>query len=372
MDIKDKIRRYGLRSGAEREVSLLTSSCVALGYTKYLEKNFGLHYDAFCAIGRGFHYRSFLNERSISEKVERKLREQGYETSHDRQRAQEIHSRYRDRIKNIEEKNVPTEKAIKVILEGYSEYFSSLGYYNCLWRLSKENPGFVTTHISGNNIAVIGSERNAVSALYPQIENLLRSLFQVLREVFREAADLFFFTTKTELLSILDKGLINQETKDMIEMRSQQYLHFYEYNNDKERVVTSPELISSVEVEYFHVGQHIDASEILGVAAFPGVVRGRVSVLQEGEQNINGKKEIAFDTVLVAKHTHPKYTHLVKQCAAIVADEGGILSHAAIIASELKKPCIIGTKIATQVLKDGDLVEVDANEGVVRILERST
>ncbi len=51
------------------------------------------------------------------------------------------------------------------------------------------------------------------------------------------------------------------------------------------------------------------------------------------------------------------------------ADEGGITCHAAIVSRELKKPCIIGTRIATKVLKDGDLVEVDANKGIVKILK---
>ena len=51
---------------------------------------------------------------------------------------------------------------------------------------------------------------------------------------------------------------------------------------------------------------------------------------------------------------------------AIVTDEGGILSHAAIIAREFGKPCVIGTKMATQVLKDGDMMEVDANNGIVK------
>jgi phosphoenolpyruvate synthase/pyruvate phosphate dikinase len=52
-----------------------------------------------------------------------------------------------------------------------------------------------------------------------------------------------------------------------------------------------------------------------------------------------------------------------------VTNEGGITSHASIVAREMGKPCIIGAKIATKVLKDGDLVEVDADEGVVRVLE---
>ncbi len=50
---------------------------------------------------------------------------------------------------------------------------------------------------------------------------------------------------------------------------------------------------------------------------------------------------------------------------------GGLLCHAAIVSRELGKPCVIGTKFATQILKDGDLVEVDANRGVVKILKRA-
>ena len=44
-------------------------------------------------------------------------------------------------------------------------------------------------------------------------------------------------------------------------------------------------------------------------------------------------------------------------------------SHAAIVSREMNIPCVIGTKIATKVLKDGDLVEVDSNEGKIRILK---
>jgi hypothetical protein len=68
--------------------------------------------------------------------------------------------------------------------------------------------------------------------------------------------------------------------------------------------------------------------------------------------------------------TRPEFVPLMKKAGAIITNEGGITCHAAIIARELKKPCIIGTKIATQVLKDGDFVEVDADAGVVRILEQ--
>ena len=60
----------------------------------------------------------------------------------------------------------------------------------------------------------------------------------------------------------------------------------------------------------------------------------------------------------------------MKLAAAIITEPGGITSHAAIVSRELGVPCIIGTKIATKVLKDGDLVEVDADKGIVKIVKK--
>ena len=70
--------------------------------------------------------------------------------------------------------------------------------------------------------------------------------------------------------------------------------------------------------------------------------------------------------VLVTSMTRPEMVVAMEKAAAIVTDEGGITSHAAIVSRELKIPCIIGTKIATRILKNGDLVEVDAFKGIVR------
>lgn len=73
--------------------------------------------------------------------------------------------------------------------------------------------------------------------------------------------------------------------------------------------------------------------------------------------------------ILVSTMTQPELMKGMINAAAFITDEGGLLCHAAIIARELQKPCIIGTKIATKILEDGDLVEVDADNGVVNILE---
>jgi pyruvate,water dikinase len=74
--------------------------------------------------------------------------------------------------------------------------------------------------------------------------------------------------------------------------------------------------------------------------------------------------------ILVSPTTDPESIGAIKKAAAIVTDVGGMLSHAAITSRELNIPCIVETGNASKILKTGDLVEVDADNGVVRILER--
>lgn len=66
--------------------------------------------------------------------------------------------------------------------------------------------------------------------------------------------------------------------------------------------------------------------------------------------------------------TTPAFLPAIKKAAAIVTDEGGVICHATIVARELKKPCITGTKVATRVFHDGDRVEVNADSGIVKLL----
>ena len=61
----------------------------------------------------------------------------------------------------------------------------------------------------------------------------------------------------------------------------------------------------------------------------------------------------------------------MEKALAIVTDEGGITCHAAIVAREMNKPCVIGTKIATKVFHHGDIIEVDANKGIVRKIQKA-
>lgn len=108
--------------------------------------------------------------------------------------------------------------------------------------------------------------------------------------------------------------------------------------------------------------------DLKGYAVYPGVVVGRVV-------KVRAESIAAVDfeegAILVCDNTDVRYLPLMKRAGAIITDRGGILSHAAIVARELKKPCIVAAKIGMQVLMDGDLVEVNADHGTVRIIEKA-
>lgn len=105
-----------------------------------------------------------------------------------------------------------------------------------------------------------------------------------------------------------------------------------------------------------------DADKVIGVCAYPGKVRGRVKIIFDARE----MNKVKNGDILVCNATNPDLVIVMSRCGAIVTEQGGITSHAAIVSREMKKPCVIGTKVATKVFKDGDMVEVDAEKGIVR------
>lgn len=105
--------------------------------------------------------------------------------------------------------------------------------------------------------------------------------------------------------------------------------------------------------------------EFKGTVAQKGVVQGKVKIIKEA----NDFGKFKRGDILVAKMTSVDFVPIMKKAAAFITDEGGLACHAAVIAREYHTPCIVGTGFASHILKDGDLVEVDAINGIVRKLK---
>jgi phosphohistidine swiveling domain-containing protein len=102
-----------------------------------------------------------------------------------------------------------------------------------------------------------------------------------------------------------------------------------------------------------------------GQCAFAGKVKGKVKIVKSREDMVGFKQ----GNVIVSPTTTPDFIPVMKISSAIISEHGGVICHAAITSRELKIPCVVGVKGATRLLKDGDLVEVDAERGIIKILK---
>ncbi len=117
--------------------------------------------------------------------------------------------------------------------------------------------------------------------------------------------------------------------------------------------------------KYFHQQSEtttVPVSELKGNCACKGFAKGTVRIV-----NWTGDMHKMKDgDILVSIATTPAIVPSMKKAAAIVTDEGGLTCHASIVSRELNIPCVVGTKVATSTFKDGDMVEVDASNGIIR------
>ncbi|MEK7079527.1 MAG: PEP-utilizing enzyme [Patescibacteria group bacterium] len=99
-----------------------------------------------------------------------------------------------------------------------------------------------------------------------------------------------------------------------------------------------------------------------GTPASLGTVKGKVKVLRDPSESHKIKK----GDILVVEMTDPLYMHAMMRAGGVITNIGGVLSHAAIVARELHIPCLVGTRNATEALKNDQLIILDATKGEVR------
>lgn len=182
-----------------------------------------------------------------------------------------------------------------------------------------------------------------------------RPLFEEIGKRVGATVDDLMCLTDLEIEQVIDTNVINMELVN--ERRGD----FAIVKIDGELEIVSGEKLVELKSllkkeDYSHI------TEVTGVMAFKGHLRGIARVLHS-EADI---KNVQVGDILVITMTDPNYISAMEKAAGFVTDFGGILCHAAIIAREMAKPCVIGTNLATRVFKDGDLIELDANKGVVR------
>lgn len=182
--------------------------------------------------------------------------------------------------------------------------------------------------------------------------------------VLEDKSDIFFLYLDELLAMLSDPTPLHAQ----IEQRKAEF----EVNKQKQPVPfygTPPEVPMDPALERIFGGKppEIQEQTFTGYAASQGTYTGTVKVVRRPEDF----SKIQQGDVLVCKTTTPPWTVLFSIVGAIVTDAGGILSHAGTVAREYKLPAVVGSKVATSMLKDGDIVTVDGTKGVVHFGQQS-
>ncbi|MDD4902404.1 MAG: PEP-utilizing enzyme [Patescibacteria group bacterium] len=209
-------------------------------------------------------------------------------------------------------------------------------------------------------LPVLERARLAAEPIYRKVENYVELIAERVARETSFTQEMIIATTKEELRSYFQ----NKRLPDRIQLNNR-YRGAALIFDDKDTDIFTGEDVSKIEGM---VLSSAATTVIEGQSAYQGKVTGRVKIVFDPT---DPRLSFSEGDILVAGMTHPEFLPLLKKSAGFVTDSGGILSHAAISARELRKPCVIGTNNATKLLKDGDLIEVDANNGSVRILKKS-
>jgi len=177
------------------------------------------------------------------------------------------------------------------------------------------------------------------------------------RGILKNRDDIFFLQV-TEIPSVIDKKA-DFDIRKTIEERQAEYA--------RNLKVTPPEVVVGEFNPDNFVPDEVDEVDIevlRGIAVSPGVVTGPAHVILRSDAD----EQVRPGEILVAPFTDPGWTPYFLQAAAIVMDQGGLLSHGSIVAREYGIPAVVNVGPATKIIKTGQIIQVDATKGLVRIL----
>ena len=205
-----------------------------------------------------------------------------------------------------------------------------------------------------------------VEPLIQTIRKKLKIYFDIIGKRSFIKSSLLFWASPLEIENLLKGQKINIEELEK-KLKERKRCSLLAIRNGKKYIYLGLKAKKVADEELDNEQLKLEVSKISGqgICFKNKKIKGRVKIVLDKKDF----KKIKQGDILVAVATMPYYLSVLKKTKAFITEVGGLLSHASVLARELKKPCVIGTRIATKVLKDGDLVEVDTNKGLVKIIK---
>lgn len=251
------------------------------------------------------------------------------------------------------------EKGKKFDLNKYETFWKNIDTYYVphiinKWMVESLEPSILETHLHGLQEARLHAE-----PVFKRTEELMQGIAMQIAGETGKTADLVLTCSKQEIIGYFKGAKLPDDSVLAERKKYSAILHM-----PGVKAIFAGKDAQEIEGLMAPKQEKEEVGTLKGTTAYPGKVRGSVKIILDPTKGDHFKE----GDILVTGMTRPEYLSLMQKAGAFVTDSGGILSHAAIVARELKKPCVIGTQVATKVLKDGDMVEVDAEKGIVRVI----
>ncbi len=220
---------------------------------------------------------------------------------------------------------------------------------------TKTAPIKVQCYVTGLQVAIF--MRNRMKELSQQLWQAFEPLGQSIAKDFSLTREDFYQLRVPEIIESIsqEKCIIPLE-----EIKSRQK-GFINCMLDGEEVLLTGSIVKELE-SYYSPKVEKGITQVKGTVACKGKVNGTAQIILKPAD----LKHFKEGNILITAMTTPDFVVVMKKAIAVVTDEGGLTSHAAIVSRELNIPCVIGTKTATKVFQNEDKIEVDAINGIVK------
>lgn len=268
-------------------------------------------------------------------------------------------------FKKIKERTDELNKKVEKLLEkpiAFDEYFElkeDFRAYTPYYLIIIRTADYLSSEASEKYFKELEDTRLYGEQLYRRIDDY----FIMVTEHIAENTDL----DKKLALNLLHSEIVEYvesevlPPKNVLLQRSVGVGLYYDFDGDIQQVLSVDDA-DEVESAIFQKEGLVKGQAKGDVAYSGGIVEGVVRIVHD-PRNYDVFEE---GDILVTGMTRPEFLPLMKKAGAIVTDAGGLLCHAAIVSRELKKPCIIGTRTASKAFEDGDTVEVNTKEAIVK------
>ncbi|MFH1053977.1 MAG: PEP-utilizing enzyme [Candidatus Woesearchaeota archaeon] len=244
-------------------------------------------------------------------------------------------------------------------LEEYSEFMNVFERHLAYHVFMKKTVDYLPKELLNEMFPKFKDTRIYSEPVYSRTEEFFRELAKAIGEKENIEPELLTCLTQDEIERYISKQILPKENI----LKERYNFSVLSCEKDNLKILTGE---AAINLEKEILNNKLNDDMIKGSPAYPGTVKGRCRIVLDPF----AKVEFEQGEILVTGMTRPDFVKFMEKASAIVTDAGGVLCHAAITAREMKIPTIVGTEIGTKVFKDGDIIEVDAENGVVRKISK--